>query len=101
MEENRVFSRSVPVSGNTITSEIAKMFNIPFADAEALKLEHAEVGLGGVYEGPEEETAAQIAKIVRNVVTRLHAEVNRSINFYRSQQGGSPPSQVLLTGGSS
>jgi hypothetical protein len=27
--------------------------------------------------------------------------VSRSINFYRSQQGGSPPGQVLLAGGSS
>jgi type IV pilus assembly protein PilM len=35
------------------------------------------------------------------VVTRLHAEVSRSINFYRSQQGGSPPARVFLAGGSS
>ncbi|MDA1044162.1 MAG: type IV pilus assembly protein PilM [Verrucomicrobia bacterium] len=101
VEENRVFSRSVPVSGNTITSEIAKQFDISFADAEALKKEHAEVGLGGVFEGPDNEDAARISKIVRNVVTRLHAEVNRSINFYRSQQGGNPPERVLLSGGSS
>ena len=101
VDQDRVFSRSVPVSGNTITIEIAKQFDIPFAEAEALKKEHARVGLGGVYEGPDDETAARISKIVRNVVTRLHAEVNRSINFYRSQQGGNPPDRVLLSGGSS
>lgn len=101
VDESRVFSRSVPVSGNTITAEIAKQFDVSFGEAEALKKEHAEVGLGGVYEGPEDETAARISKIVRNVVTRLHAEVNRSINFYRSQQGGNPPDRVLLCGGSS
>jgi Tfp pilus assembly protein PilN len=34
-------------------------------------------------------------------MTRLHAEVTRTINFYRSQQGGSQPSMVLLAGGCS
>jgi hypothetical protein len=31
----------------------------------------------------------------------LHAEIARSINFYKGQQGGSPPVRVLLSGGSS
>jgi type IV pilus assembly protein PilM len=34
-------------------------------------------------------------------MTRMHAEINRSINFYRSQQAGSKPARILLTGGSS
>jgi type IV pilus assembly protein PilM len=101
VEGRRLFSRSVPVAGNTITSEIAKTFDISFDEAEQLKKQHAEVGLGGVYAGPEGEVADRISKIVRNIVTRLHAEVNRSVNFYRGQQGGSVPSLVLLTGGSS
>jgi len=101
VEGNRVFSRSIPVAGNAITAEIAKAFDVPAEEAEALKREHAFVSFGGVYEGPDNETADRISKIVRNVVTRLHAEVNRSINFYRSQQGGRAPSLILLTGGSS
>ena len=59
------------------------------------------MGFGGVYAGPEDEVANSVSKIVRNIITRLHAEVNRSINFYRSQQKGTPPSLILLTGGSS
>ncbi len=100
-EGSRIFSRSIPVAGNTITGEIMKEFEIPFAEAEELKLAHAFVSFGGVYAGPENETADLVSKIVRNVITRLHAEVNRSINFYRSQQGGQSPSLILLTGGSS
>lgn len=100
VESERVFCRSVPVAGNTITQEIAKEFDIPFEEAEELKKQHAVVALGGTY-GEADPTVDRVSKIVRNVITRLHAEVNRSINFYRSQQGGSPPSQVLLTGGSS
>ncbi len=101
MEEERIFSRSIPVAGNSITQEIVKEFGVGFDEAEALKKEHAFVAFGGVYAGPDDAVSDRVSKVVRNVITRLHAEVNRSINFYRSQQGGSPPSFVLLAGGSS
>jgi type IV pilus assembly protein PilM len=100
IEENRIFSRSIPVAGNNITQEIAKSFQVDFAEAERLKCRHAFVALGGVYAPNDDPTADRISKIVRNVVTRLHAEVNRSINFYRSQQSGAQPERILLTGGS-
>ncbi len=100
-EGPRIFSRSIPVAGNAITNEVMKEFDVSFAEAEALKQAHAFVSFGGVYAGADNETADRISKVTRNVVTRLHAEVNRSINFYRSQQGGQPPSLTLLTGGSS
>jgi len=101
VEEERVFSRSIPVAGNAITQELAKEFEVPFKEAEELKRTHGFVAFGGVYAGPESDVADRVSKVIRNVVTRLHAEVNRSINFYRSQQGGNPPSLVLLAGGSS
>ena len=33
-------------------------------------------------------------------MTRLHAEIARSISFYRSQQGGAAPEHIYLSGGS-
>ncbi len=101
MEQNRIFSRSIPVAGNAITQELMKEFDISFGEAESIKHEHGFVAFGGVYAGPDNETAERASKIIRSVLTRLHAEVNRSINFYRSQQSGSPPDRVLLAGGSS
>jgi type IV pilus assembly protein PilM len=101
IEESRIFSRSIPVAGNTVTQEIAKELDVSIEEAERLKVENSVVGLGGVFAGPDGDVADLISKVVRNVVTRLHAEVNRSINFYRSQQGGNAPSRVLLAGGSS
>ena len=99
VEEGKVFYRSIPVAGNAITNEIAKTFGIDFKAAEQLKREIGFVALGGVT-ATDDEDADKASKCIRGVVTRLHAEVNRSINFYRSQQGGSAPSRVLLTGGS-
>lgn len=101
VEKDRIFSRSIPVAGNAITQELMKEFDLSFKDAEEMKLANAFVAFGGVSAGPEGEIADRVSKIVRNVITRLHAEVNRSINFYRSQQGGQAPELVLLTGGSS
>ena len=101
VEENRIFSRSIPVAGNAATQELMKEFDIGYAEAEKMKKTHGFVALGGVYAGPDNKIADRVSRIVRGVITRLHAEVSRSINFYRSQQGGSTPTRAFLTGGAS
>ena len=101
IEGPRVFSRSIPVAGNAITQELMKEFGLSFQDAEDLKLEKSVVGQGGAVGSGADAVMDQVSKNVRSVMTRLHAEVNRSINFYRGQQGGNAPVRVLLTGGSS
>ena len=99
IEEDKIYSRCIPVAGNAITQDIAKGFGISFAEADLMKREMGYVSLGGVYTA-ENQQQERISKIIRNVVTRLHAEINRSINFYRSQQAGSAPVRLFLTGGS-
>lgn len=99
IEDEKIYNRCIPVAGNAITQELAKSFQVSFAEAEALKCQRGFVALGGVF-ASSDETTERISKVVRNVVTRLHAEISRSINFYRSQQGGNPPVRIFLTGGS-
>lgn len=99
MEEGRVFIRSVPVAGNAITQQIMREFELSFDDAEEMKRAHAFVAFGGAYEGASSEVEDKVSKIVRSVMTRMHAEIDRSIKFYRTQQNGQQPSQILLTGG--
>lgn len=101
VEGTKIFSRSIPVAGMAITRDVMKEFELSFEEAEQLKIAHAFVGFGGVYEGHEVGVADRTSKIARNIMTRLHAEVIRTINFYRSQQGGGQPQMVLLTGGCS
>jgi len=101
IDSGRFFVRTIPIAGQSITQQISKEFGIPFKDAEELKRKHGFVALGGAYEEPDSEVAATISKIVRNVMTRLHGEINRSINVYRSQQKGNKPSKIYLAGGSS
>lgn len=99
-EQGRLFSRAIPIAGNAITQSIAAEFNVSFHDAEQLKKTKGFVALGGAYEEPHDPQQAHISKIIRNVMTKLHAEVARSISFYRSQQNGSAPARLLLSGGS-
>ena len=98
VEGERIYNRSIPVAGNTITKEIAQTFGCSFEEAEQLKIERGYVALGGVTEDADEITD-RVSKVIRTVLTRLHAEISRSINFYRSQQGGTAPSRLFLTGG--
>ncbi len=101
IDSGKFFVRTIPIAGQSITQQISKEFGIPYKDAEELKKKHGFVALGGAYEEPDSEVAATISKIVRNVMTRLHGEINRSINVYRSQQKGNKPSKIYLSGGSS
>jgi type IV pilus assembly protein PilM len=100
VEPNKVFSRSIPIGGTTFTSNITREFNEPFGAAEERKLGVGFVSLGGAYAEPSDPDIARVSKIIRNSMTRLHAEITRSISFYRSQQGGSQPQHVYLCGGS-
>ena len=99
VENEKIYLRAIPVAGNTITKEIAQAFGCTYEEAEALKRERGYVSLGGVTEDVD-EVSDRISKIVRATLTRLHAEILRSINFYRSQQGGSAPQRLFITGGS-
>ena len=100
IEPRKVFSRSIPIGGTKITEAIAKDFGEPFPQAEQRKKRDGFVSLGGSYADPDDPDVARVSKMIRNTMTRLHAEISRSISFYRSQQHGSAPTSVLLCGGS-
>src|SRR5712671_331905 len=100
IEPQRIFSRSIPVGGSSITVAIAKEFNEPFAAAEFRKKRDGFVSLGGAYAEPANPEVARVSKLMRSTMTRLHAEVMRSISHYRAQQQGSAPERVFLCGGS-
>lgn len=95
----RVFTRNILVGGSTLTGAISKELGVPFGDAEHAKRTQGYVAPGGAYESNPDETVEAISKIMRNTMTRLHGEVVRTINFYRSQQGGSAPRRIFLCGG--
>jgi type IV pilus assembly protein PilM len=98
-EKGKVYSRSINIGANAITQDFANESKLPFAEAERLKIEEGFVSLGGAYEEPDNPHQAAISKIARQVMTRLHIQVNQTIQFYRGQQGGSAPQRLFLSGG--
>ena len=101
VDGNQLYARTIPIAGYTITQQIAKEFGIGLPEAEELKRHHGFVALGGAYAEPESETAANVSKIIRNVMSRLYGEITRTISVYRSQQKGNAPVKMYITGGSS
>jgi type IV pilus assembly protein PilM len=100
-DKGKVFSRSINIGANSITQEFAAEAKVPFAEAEKLKIAEGFVSLGGAYEEPDNPRQAAISKIARQVMTRLHIQVNQTIQFFRSQQGGTAPQRLFLAGGAS
>src|SRR5436190_10336518 len=97
IEPGKIFTRSVPIGGSSVTSAIAKEFNEPFAAAEFRKKRDGSASLAGA-ELPGGEVA-RASKIVRSTMTRLHAELMRSISHYCTQQQGKAPERIFLSGG--
>jgi type IV pilus assembly protein PilM len=100
-EKGKVFSRSIPLGANAITQDFANESKLKFEIAEQIKIKEGFVSLGGAYEEPENPNQAAISKIARQFMTRLHIQVNQTLQFYRGQQGGSPPQRLFLAGGAS
>jgi type IV pilus assembly protein PilM len=99
IEGPRVFTRNILVGGGSVTNAIAKEFGVSFGEAENNKRTKGFIAPGGAYEPHEDEEVDAISKIMRNTMTRLHGEVVRTINYYRTQQGGNAPRRIFICGG--
>jgi type IV pilus assembly protein PilM len=100
-EKGKVFSRSINLGANAITQDFATEAKMKFEIAEQIKIVEGFVSLGGAYAEPESAHQAAIAKIARQFMTKLHIQVNQTMQFYRGQQNGSAPQRVFLAGGAS
>ena len=95
-EPGRVFISPCRVGGASFTQALAKEMDIPFEAAEQLKLQQGSLGAPG--EEPADEQAGAIQSVLRAAVTRLHGEIVRTNNRYKTQQGGSLPEVIYLAG---
>lgn len=99
VESGKMFTRNILVGGATVTGAIAKEFNLGFGDAEQQKVSQGFIALGGSVADHSDPGIAELSKVIRNSMTRLHGEILRTFNYYRAQQGGSAPQRIFLCGG--
>ena len=98
-EGEKFFFRTINIGANSITQEFATETKMRFSQAEEIKLQKGLVGLGGAYAEPDDPHEAALSKIARQVMTRMHVQVNQTIQFWQKQQGGSEPVRLFLHGG--
>lgn len=85
------FTSSVPLSSQMITDAIAKSFNIPFAEAEIIKIKQ---GLGSL------AMKSPVLKAVLPVLENILTEIEKSIDFYLSNLRYSEKiDSIVLCGG--
>jgi len=101
MDGNNIFTRSIAIGGGTITSAIAKEYNVPFVEAETQKCSNGMVALDASHTSQLDELTASLASCIRTALNRMPAEIARTTNFFKSQHGGRAPARVYLAGGGS
>lgn len=100
IEGDDFFVRTLPIGGSSITAALHKRFDHKsFAEAEGFKRAEGFLPPPGNYQGAQSEDIAEMGKIARTVMTRVHNEITRSVTFYRTTQKGSAPMRVFLAGG--
>lgn len=98
-EAGRFFTRSVTAAGSFITNSIAREFGLSFREAEKMKIESGMVSLGNGFTDNLPEQEAALATTIRNAMSRLSSEVQRTINHYRGQYKGTAPVKAYICGG--
>jgi type IV pilus assembly protein PilM len=89
LDGNKFWVRNLPITGNEITKALQKAFNIPFEEAEKLKL-HAG----------QSQQAQKIFNAVQPVLRDLVNEINRSMGYYKSISKTSKFEKIILLGNS-
>jgi type IV pilus assembly protein PilM len=92
------FIRLLPVGGITLTRVITSAFSVESAQAERLKEESSVAQDSEIYK--QGGSAQRISGVLREGLTELIREVNRSLNFYATQERQSVE-RIILSGGTS
>jgi type IV pilus assembly protein PilM len=89
IDGTKFWVRNLPITGNDITKSLQKAFNIPFEEAEKLKLKAGQ-----------SQQAQKIFNAVQPILRDLVNEINRSMGYYKSISKTSKFDQIVLLGNS-
>lgn len=88
---NLAFARSIATAGEAFTRAVAQGMGIQDIQAEEYKRTY---GLSG------EQLEGKIKSVLEPIINVVSDEVKKSIHFYQTEEKGSMPSSVVLSGGS-
>lgn len=85
------FSRSIPVAGDALSRAVSQGLGVSAAQAEEYKKVYGMDS--GKLEGKVREVLIPVLKMITD-------EIKKAVHFYESEDGGSAPSVVIISGGS-
>jgi type IV pilus assembly protein PilM len=85
-----IFTRDFTLGGNVVTEAIAQNMQVPFEDAEKAKI-------NGV--GDDEQARSMFREGLIAHADPICAEIERSVDYFRSTFGAETIKQILLSGG--
>ena len=89
VDGTKFWVRNLPITGNDITKALQKAFNIPFGEAEKLKIKAGQ-----------SQQAQKIFNAIQPTLRDLVSEVQRSIGYYKSISKASKFDKIVLIGNS-
>ena len=89
VDGERLWMRSLQIAGNEITRELQKKFQIPFEEAEKLKLK-----------AKKSKQAKKIFNIIRPILKDMVNEIHRSVGYYKSLAKGVKFEKMIFLGNS-
>ncbi len=100
VEGGQFFCRSINFGANSITQEFARESNLDWDQAEEYKKNYAYVHLPNTAE-PDDPYQAIAVRTARNVMTRLHQQIEQTRQYYMAQRKGTAPQRIFLAGAGS
>ncbi|MBI4616862.1 MAG: type IV pilus assembly protein PilM [Planctomycetes bacterium] len=89
VDGERLWMRSLQIAGSEITKELQKKFQIPFEEAEKLKIK-----------AKKSKQAKKIFNIIRPILKDMVNEVHRSVGYYKSLAKSVKFEKMLFLGNS-
>ncbi len=101
-EKGKVYSRSINIGANSITQDFANEAKMQVSRSRGgSRSKKGRSAWAAPTRSRRTRRPRPLPKIARQVMTRLHIQVNQTIQFFRGQQGGSAPQRLFLSGGAS
>ena len=98
VESGNFFSRSINFGANAITQEFARESQLDWQQSEDYKQSYGYVHLTNTEEPTDPYQAIAVRK-AREVMIRLHQQIEQTLQYYVTQRKGQQPQRFFLAGG--
>ena len=93
------WTRSARIGGMDVTEALRKSLNVSFEEAERIKEEETKILLSDEEEKNADDRTTKLWGIAKKPLSGIVSEIQRSVNYFQTQLGGTRADKIILTGG--